>query len=99
MAETRKITIWKAIVIGQLVVNLPAVGIMFAALFLGSFVAPRFFALLGSISRLDLVVIHRFTLARLGTRPRNRPRATSEVRFPYRLDLAEGITFRANRVS
>jgi len=47
MAETRKITIWKAIVIGQLVVNLPAVGLMFAALFLGSFVAPRFFALLG----------------------------------------------------
>ncbi len=39
--------IWKAIIAGQLVVNLPAVGIMFAALFLGSFVVPQFFALLG----------------------------------------------------
>jgi hypothetical protein len=40
MAQTPKITIWKAIVVGQLVVNLPAVGIMIAALFLGSVVAP-----------------------------------------------------------
>jgi hypothetical protein len=45
--QTRKTTIWKAIVVGQLVVNLPAVGIMLAALFLGSFVVPWPFRLLG----------------------------------------------------
>jgi hypothetical protein len=39
MAQTPKLPIWKAIAIGQLVVNLPSVGIMFAALFLGSVVA------------------------------------------------------------
>jgi hypothetical protein len=40
MAQAPKITIWKAIVIGQVVVNLPSVGVMFAAFFLGSIVAP-----------------------------------------------------------
>ncbi len=47
MAQTPKITIWKAIVVGQLVVNLPAVGIMIAALFLGSLVGLWPFSLLG----------------------------------------------------
>ena len=39
MAQTQQITILKAILVGQLVVNLPAVAIMIAALFLGSLVA------------------------------------------------------------
>ena len=39
MVQTRQITILKAILVGQLVVNLPAVAIMIAALFLGSLVA------------------------------------------------------------
>src|SRR5438067_13896771 len=43
-------SIWKAILIGQLVVNIPAVGIMIAALFLGSIVAPwELSVILGSI--------------------------------------------------
>src|SRR5260370_38369566 len=36
----KQLSIWKAILVGQVVVNLPAVGIMFAALFLGSIVVP-----------------------------------------------------------
>jgi hypothetical protein len=38
--------IWKAILIGQLIVNVPAVFIMTAAAFLGVFVVPWEFALL-----------------------------------------------------
>ena len=39
MARTQRTSIWKAILIGQLLVNVPAVAIMIAALFLGSLVA------------------------------------------------------------
>jgi hypothetical protein len=39
-------TIWKAILIGQLVINVPAVAIMIAVMFLGSIVAPWPLALL-----------------------------------------------------
>jgi hypothetical protein len=39
-------TIWKAILTGQLIVNLPAVAIMIAVLFLGVLMAPWPFALL-----------------------------------------------------
>jgi hypothetical protein len=47
MAQTPKKTIWKAIGVGQLVVNLPAVIVMIAAIFLGSFLWPGPFSLLG----------------------------------------------------
>ena len=40
MDQTRRTSIWKAILVGQLVVNLPAVAIMIAALFLGFFGVP-----------------------------------------------------------
>jgi hypothetical protein len=43
-----KIPIWKAIVVGQLVVNLPAAVIMIAAPSLGSLVAPWPFTLLAA---------------------------------------------------
>jgi hypothetical protein len=39
--------IWKAILAGQLIVNVPAVGIMLAVMFLGEFIVPWPFALLG----------------------------------------------------
>lgn len=43
-------SVWKAIVVGQLVVNLPAVAIMIAVMFLDTFIVPWPFALLaGSV--------------------------------------------------
>ena len=39
MAQAQPINIWKAILVGQMIVNLPAVAILLVALFLGSLVA------------------------------------------------------------
>ena len=46
MAQAQPINIWKAILMGQMIVNLPAVAIMVVALFLGSLVAPWELALI-----------------------------------------------------
>ncbi len=46
MAQAQPINIWKAILVGQMIVNLPAVAIMLVALFLGSLVAPWELALI-----------------------------------------------------
>src|SRR5260370_10420939 len=46
----RQLSIWKAILVGQVVVNVPTVGIMMASLFLGATVVPwQLSAILGSI--------------------------------------------------
>ena len=40
MAQAQPINIWKALLVGQMIVNLPAVAIRLVALFLGSLLAP-----------------------------------------------------------
>ena len=85
-------TIWRAILVGQLIVNVAATIIMIAVMFLGSRLVPGKLHYLAAVWSVALVVVQRASLASLGDPERLRSRSRAKVRRANRFELADRFT-------